>query len=73
MVWDGRAKALICCYNDCHLAIVRKKAWDVPTQEEITFVLDKFREIFAEGPDENYDHRSYDRRSIGQDQYEYCY
>ena len=35
MVWDGRAKAVMCYFDDCHCVIIRKERWDTPSREEI--------------------------------------
>lgn len=45
MVWDGRAKVIMCYFYNCHHTIERdlidgKRRWDTPTDKEIQSMID---------------------------------
>jgi len=43
MEWDGRAKALLCCYTDCNHVIRMKNQKKVPSTEVVLDVINKER------------------------------
>jgi hypothetical protein len=53
MEWDGRAKILICCYNECNHVIRIENQKDIPSDEKILEAIRNDDTVIEdEAPDE---------------------